>query len=68
MGKSEKVDLDKLRSVGTLRSGYKDSTKTTIKDSRGSKQVEHFDGRVDAVVRPKPVRIGANADYRKGDN
>ena len=56
MGK--KVDLDKMRSVGTLRSGYKNATRTYIKDQRGSKQVEHFDGRVDTEIRPKAVRIG----------
>jgi len=60
-----KIDKDKYQSIGYNRTGYKTSTKTEIKDDRGSKQVEHFDGRVDAEVRPKIVRIGSKF---KGEN
>lgn len=57
MGK--KIDLEKYRSIGYNREGYKTSTRKTIKDVRGSNQVEHFDGRVDAEVRPEAVRVKA---------
>lgn len=60
MAKDNKIDLEKYRSIGFNRPGYKTKTKTTIKDERGSKQVEHFDGRVDAEVRPKSVRVATN--------
>jgi hypothetical protein len=56
-----KIDLEKMRSIGYNRPGYKTSTKKTIKDARGSNQVEHFDGRMDAEIRPKAVRIKLTA-------
>lgn len=56
----QKIDLNKYRSIGNLSEGYKRSTRTTIKDDRGSRQVEHFDGRVDAEVRPQVVKIGTH--------
>lgn len=55
------MDLEKLRSIGHLSSGYKKSTRETVKDARGSKQVEHFDGRVDAEIRPRSVKVKAKA-------
>lgn len=51
-------DRERMASVGYNRPGYKTSTQTTVKDARGSKQVEHFDGRVDAEVRPRITKIG----------
>lgn len=58
--KGKKVDLDKLRSIGNLRSGYKDS-KQVEKRSDG-KQVHHWDGRLDAHVTPRPVRVGKKGE------
>lgn len=53
----QKIDLEKYRSVGSLRSGYKKSARTTVKDGRGSRQVEHFDGRVDAHINAPTVVV-----------
>ncbi len=57
-----KMDKDKMRSIGQNRSGYKTSSKTTIKDARGSSSTEHFDGRVDVDVHPAPVEIKSKAE------
>ena len=61
------IDKDKARSIKQNRSGYKTSTKTTIKDERGSSMTEHFDGRVDAEVRPAPVVVESTAELDKED-
>lgn len=53
------ADKEKLASIGYNREGYESSTKVTVVDERGSRQVEHFDGRVDAEVRPKVVKLTA---------
>lgn len=39
-----------------LKEGYKESTQTVIKDSRGSREVKHWSGRQDAHVNVAPVR------------
>lgn len=49
------VDLDKLRSIGSLRSGFKRSKK--VERRSDGEQVYHWDGRVDAHIRPKAVRL-----------
>ena len=59
MGKE--VDLDKLRSIGNLRPGYKGSKKDKPhRDAQGQldggKEVEHWDGRQDAHIQAKAVR------------
>lgn len=56
---SKKVDLEKLRSVGSLRSGYKDSTRTEVNRNRyhTGKQIEHWDGRQDAIIKPKAISL-----------
>lgn len=53
-----------MASIGYNREGYKTSTQTTVKDRKGSKQVEHFDGRVDAQVNVKAVSLKA---HKQGD-
>jgi hypothetical protein len=63
--KLSKEDRQKMASVGYNRPGYKTSTKTTVKDSRGSNQVEHFDGRIDAEIKPKIVKLSTR---KQGDN
>jgi len=55
-----KIDLDKYRSIGHLRPGYKSSKKVIPHlDDQGRKdggsQTEHFDGRVDAHIKAKAV-------------
>jgi len=62
---SKEIDLDKYRSIGTLRSGYKKSTKVTYTGYGKSNQVEHWSGRKDANIHVKPIvtrikREGAN--------
>lgn len=57
MGKLTEKDKERLRSVGYNREGYKTSKKRIVKDSRGSSQTEHFDGRVDAEIRPAPLKV-----------
>ena len=59
MGK--KVDLDKLRSIGSLQSNYKSSKRDIPhRDGKGrldgGKQVEHWDGRLDAHIRAKAIK------------
>ena len=61
MGKLTKKELEKMRSVSYNRSGYKTSSKKTIVDARGSNQVEHFDGRLDAEIRPAAIPLTATA-------
>ena len=60
-----KIDKEKAASIRQNRSGYKTSSKTTIKDERGSSMTEHFDGRVDAEVRPAAVEIKSTAELDK---
>ena len=65
MGK--KVDLEKLRSVGNLRSGYKGSKKDVPhRDDQGrldgGKEVQHWDGRQDAFIQAKTIRRKAGMD------
>ena len=54
---SKPIDLDKYRSIGALRPGYKKSTNT--KQRVDGKEVEHWDGRQDAHIRPKAVKLQA---------
>ncbi len=61
MGKLTKAELEKMRSVTYNRSGYKTSSEKTVVDARGSNQVEHYDGRVDAEVRPASIKVTGNA-------
>jgi hypothetical protein len=53
----ERIDLDKYRSIGTLPPGSKSSTRkyTVEGDRSGSYQVEHWDGRLDAHIKAKPI-------------
>lgn len=44
------------RAPAYLPEGYKTSTRTVIKDSRGSREVKHWSGRQDAHVKVAPVR------------
>ena len=62
---SKKVDLEKLRSVGVLRPGFKKSKRRIMKDRRGSTQTEHWDGRVDAHVKPRSIKIEST---KQGEN
>jgi hypothetical protein len=59
--KGAPVDCDRCRppaakSPTYLKEGYKKSTRTNIKDRRGSREVEHWSGRQDAEIRPSPAR------------
>lgn len=54
---SKPIDLDKYRSIGVLRPGYKKATHE--KKRVDGKEVEHWDGRQDAVIRPKAVKLQA---------
>ena len=49
--------LDKYRSVGVLRSGYKASVEKVIRDCNGSTETHHWDGSVDTNIVVKPVQI-----------
>lgn len=53
------IDLEKYRSIGVLRPGYKNAKRKVVKDRSGSHQTEHFSGRVDATVVVKPVKVKA---------
>ncbi len=50
------------KAPGYLREGYATSTRTTIKDLRGSNQTEHWSGRQDAEIRPAPARLNSRAN------
>ena len=54
---SKKIDLEKYRSIGHNREGYKTSTEKTVVDARGSNRVEHFSGRVDVDIHPERVKM-----------
>lgn len=58
-------DREKMASIGYQTPGIKESTRTTIKDERGSKQVEHFDGRVDAIIKPAAVKLTSHTQGGK---
>lgn len=56
------VDLDKLRSIGTLTPGYETSTRTRVvpNDHTGERvgtQTEHWSGREDARVEAPHVHV-----------
>lgn len=58
----KKIDLEKYRSIGSVRSGAKNSKKVTkhLDDqgrADGGSQVEHWDGRVDANIAVSPIAI-----------
>lgn len=54
-----KVDLEKLRSINSLnRTRGKTRLRELHSDQDGSRtgfQIDHHDGRVEAIVRPQPV-------------
>lgn len=52
------IDLEKYRSIGSLRSGYKKTTKkwTHEGDHTGSYQTDHWDGRRDVTIKPQAVK------------
>lgn len=52
---SDKVDLEKLRSIGSLT--RKGTSKTTVVDQRGSTTTEHWNGKVDAQVCPEAITL-----------
>lgn len=58
MADSKPIDLDKYRSIGSLRPGYKKAKRTyrLDGDKSGSTQTEHFDGRLDANIKVKTVK------------
>jgi hypothetical protein len=63
MGK--KVDLNKLRSIGSLSGDYKNSTRNKPhRDDQGrldgGKEVEHWDGRQDAHIKAKAIAAKLN--------
>jgi hypothetical protein len=43
------------KAPGHLRENYRASTQHVIKDSRGSREIQHWSGRQDAHVVAKPV-------------
>ena len=51
----EQVDLDKLRSITPLR--HKGTVKEVVKDERGSKEIHHEDGRIDATISPESIQL-----------
>lgn len=58
----EQIDLEKYRSIGSVKSGAKKSTKKTPNIDRGKIvgfQTEHWDGRVDATIRANPASLRA---------
>lgn len=61
------VDIEKMRSVGKLREGYKTSTRKWRHkwDPTRSYQTDHWDGRLDAHIFPDAVRLGAQMAQRK---
>jgi hypothetical protein len=68
--KDKLIDKDKYASIGSLRPGYKRSKKKwrTDGDFSGGFQTSHWDGRLDANIRPKRVKLtaGTHGDT-KGD-
>ncbi len=66
MGK--KIDLEKYRTIGSVRSGYKTSEKKWVHDgdTSGSFQTSHWDGRLDVVIKPKVVKLNAGVHGREG--
>jgi hypothetical protein len=52
----KKCRPESRKAPGYLPEGYRDSTRTVIKDSRGSREVKHWSGRQDAHVNVAPVR------------
>ena len=56
MGDKEVFDLDKYRSIGMLRPGYKKAKKVVRHEKDGSREVEHWDGRQDAHIVARPVK------------
>ena len=58
---SEVIDIDKYRSIGTIRSGSNRSkqVRNHLDDQGrpdGGKEIEHWDGRQDAHIVVKPVK------------
>jgi hypothetical protein len=47
----------KPKTPGQLRSGYKESTETIVKDSRGSTETRHWSGRQDVQIKAPAVRV-----------
>lgn len=47
------------KAPGYLRENYKTSTQSIVKDSRGSREIEHWNGRQDAHVMARPVTARA---------
>lgn len=62
------VDINKLRSVGKLREGYKTSTRKWRHkwDPTKSYQTDHWDGRLDAHIFPEAVRVGSRTQEGEG--
>ena len=63
----KKVDLEKLRSIGSLRPGYRTSKRDVPhRDDQGrldgGKEVQHWDGRQDAFIQAKAIRNKAGMD------
>jgi len=59
---SKKIDREKYLSIGHLSSGYQNKTRDIPHlDSKGrpdgGKQTEHFNGRVDAHIKAKALKV-----------
>ena len=69
--KKKEFNLDDYRGIGHLRPGYKSSSKKWKHDGdfSGSFQTDHWDGRQDATITPKSVKVksGTHGSNKEGN-